>query len=126
MATHLGLGGAFAQSAQMTGGSPAFDVVSVKLSNGNDATPSGIATVNGKLSAIHVTLRRCIMGAYGFGAQRVVGGPAWLDQTRFDIEPRTTSSITDDATFMRMLQPVLADHFALKTTWKHETSVLWS
>jgi len=58
------------------------------------------------------TMVDLIANAYGIESANVIGGPAWLDTTRFDIvatAPRTTSP--DDVKLM--LRALLADRFKL-------------
>jgi uncharacterized protein (TIGR03435 family) len=42
-----------------------FEVSSVKPSNADASSSAGIKTGHGRLDAYNVTLKRCIMGAYG-------------------------------------------------------------
>src|SRR5215813_10904565 len=90
-----------------------FDVASVKPSLAESGN-SGITTHRGMLKAENVTLKRCIIGAYGIGPNQVVGGPAWLDSDRFEIDARATADVNSDSTLMLMLQDLLADRFQLK------------
>lgn len=91
-----------------------FEVATIKLSKESSQASSGIRTGSGQLSAKNVTLRRCIIGAYGNGPHQIVGGPGWIDTTRFDIEARADRSIDSDDALMQMLQRLLADRFGLK------------
>jgi uncharacterized protein (TIGR03435 family) len=59
------------------------------------------------------TLKRYMMGAYGLGPNQIVGGPAWLDSDRFDIEARAGQPIDDDDALMAMLQTLLTERFQL-------------
>ena len=43
---------------------------------------------NRRVTMTGVTLKRCIMGAYGVGQNEVIGGPDWLDQDLFDIQAK--------------------------------------
>ena len=54
-----------------------FEVASVKPSNADPNSSSGIGTGQGRLDANNVTLKRCIMGAYGVGPLQISGGPGW-------------------------------------------------
>jgi uncharacterized protein (TIGR03435 family) len=91
---------------------PRFEVASVKPSNA-DPGSSGVRTWHGRLEAKNVTLKRCIMGAYGVGPHQVFGGPDWLESDRFEITAKADKPIDDDAVFMLMLQDLLADRFKL-------------
>lgn len=89
-----------------------FEVASVKPSNA-DPSSSGINTGHGRLDANNVTLKRCIMGAYGVGPQQISGGPDWLESDRFEISAKADQPINDDAVLMVMLQGLLAERFKL-------------
>jgi uncharacterized protein (TIGR03435 family) len=91
---------------------PRFEIASVKPSLAESGN-SGITTSRGSLRANNVTLKRCIIGAYGIGPHQIVGGPAWLDSDRFEIDARADGSVNSDATFMLMLQGLLAERFQL-------------
>jgi uncharacterized protein (TIGR03435 family) len=90
-----------------------FEVASVKPSNADRGAPSGISTGHGRLNARNVTLKRCIIGAYGVGPHQIFGGPDWLDSDRFEILAKAEQPIDDDATLMVILQGLLADRFKL-------------
>lgn len=90
-----------------------FDVASVKPSNADPGSTSGIGTGHGRLDANNVTLKRCIMGAYGVGPLQISGGPSWLESDRFEISAKADQPIDDDAVLMGMLQGLLADRFKL-------------
>ena len=90
-----------------------FDVASIRPSNNELKASSGIQTGHGKLNARNVTLKRCIMGAFGVGPSQIYGGPAWLDSDRFEIAAETDQPADGDAVLMRMLQNLLAERFQL-------------
>lgn len=94
---------------------PRFEVASVKPSAADPSSPSsGLKTAHGRLTATNVTLKRCIVGAFGVGPNQVFGGPAWLDSGRFDIVAKAAQPIDDDAALMAMLQALLAERFQLR------------
>jgi uncharacterized protein (TIGR03435 family) len=70
-------------------------------------------TDHGMLRAGNVTLKRCIMGAYGVGPSQVVGGPEWLDSESWDIVAKADQPVEDDAVMNEMTQNLLADRFKL-------------
>jgi uncharacterized protein (TIGR03435 family) len=90
---------------------PQFEVASVKPSIA-DPSSSGMNTGNGRLTAINVTLKRCIMGAYGVGPNQIYGGPDWLDSDRFEIAAKAEQPV-GDRILMTMLQTLLAERFKL-------------
>ena len=92
---------------------PQFEVASIKLSAKGANSTSGIWTRHDRLDANNVTLKRCIMGAYGVGPHQISGGPDWLTSDRFEILAKADRPIKDDAVFMVMLQDLLAERFKL-------------
>jgi uncharacterized protein (TIGR03435 family) len=90
-----------------------FEVASIKPSNADRNSSSGISTGHGRLNARNVTLKRCIIGAYGVGPHQIFGGPDWLDSDRFEILAKAEQPIDDDAALMVILQSLLADRFKL-------------
>lgn len=88
-----------------------FEVASIRPSTANPNS-SGINTGNGRLTATNVTLKRCIMGAYGVGPNQIIGGPDWLDADRFDIAAKAEQPVGDHI-LMTMLQTLLAERFTL-------------
>ncbi len=92
---------------------PRFEVTSIKPSNSGTESESGIRTSHGRLIAVNVTLKRCIVGAYEISPNRILSGPDWLDADRFDIVALADQPVNDDHTMMVMLQAVLAERFKL-------------
>ncbi|HTR21689.1 MAG TPA: TIGR03435 family protein [Gemmatimonadales bacterium] len=92
---------------------PQFEVASIKPVTVGDSFTSGITTGHGKIDAENVTLKRCIIGAYGVSPSQVVGGPDWLDSDRFHILAKAAQPTDSDAELMRMLQSLLAERFHL-------------
>ena len=102
---------------------PAFEVASVKPTGSG---PEGflIAFRNGRYTARYLTLKRLIQSAYATAggalrADQVIGGPAWLDVDRFDVEaiaPETADSSngTIPPTVSLMLRQLLAERFSLR------------
>ncbi|HLK65274.1 MAG TPA: TIGR03435 family protein [Bryobacteraceae bacterium] len=86
-----------------------FEVASIKPSNA-DPSSSGVHSGNGRLTAENVTLKRCIMAAYGIGPNQILGGPDWLDSDRFDIDAKGERP---DADVMTMLRSLMAERFKL-------------
>jgi uncharacterized protein (TIGR03435 family) len=95
---------------------PSFEVASIKQNmNPNPAwrlnfTPDGV-------SARDVTLLWALSEAYGVRDLSLTsGGPAWIDEKRFDIEAKYDVSLYPNLTRqqrMEMLQQLLADRFKL-------------
>src|SRR6266496_3844908 len=83
-----------------------FEVASVKPSSADSDSASGIHAGHGRLHAQNVTLKRCVIGAYGVAPHQISGGPEWLDSDRFEISAKADQPINDDAVLMLMLQSV--------------------
>ncbi len=62
---------------------PRFEAASVKPSDPN--SPMRAATPPGRLNLSHMTLKQCILFAWGSMPYLIFGGPAWLDSDTYDI-----------------------------------------
>jgi len=92
---------------------PRFEVAAIKPTPADRQNgSSGITTRLGRLTASNVTLKRCIIGAYGVGPSQIIGGPPWLDTERFEIAAKADQPVGDHA-LMGMLQTLLAERFQL-------------
>ncbi len=71
----------------------------------------------GRAVATNVPLRRVILTAYGLLTQQLIGGPDWLDSTRFDIVAQANENLTPSAAGgppgreRLMLRRLLAERF---------------
>jgi uncharacterized protein (TIGR03435 family) len=113
-------GMAFGQAApaQTVGVAPAFDIADVHVSPRSTWTKTaGNSTQGGVLNAGRYELRRAtlldlIKIAYTVDADKVSGGPSWLDYDRFDVIAKTQPAARPE-TVKLMLQSLLADRFKL-------------
>lgn len=89
---------------------PAFEAadVHVSLSASNDLA----FLPNARLEVRGVTLLRLISAAYSMPADRISGGPNWIDTDRFEITAKARSGATPIA-MRTMLQNLLAERFHL-------------
>jgi uncharacterized protein (TIGR03435 family) len=101
---------------------PRFEVASIRPSKADPQSGSGIWTGHGRIDAQNVTLKRCIMGAWGVGPHEISGGPDWLNSDRFEILAKSDRPTDEDPELMRMLQSLLADRF--KLALHRETKVM--
>jgi bla regulator protein blaR1 len=123
----LGVAQLHGQILHATGPLPSFEVATIKPSSGGNAIPS-ISTPS-ESRTINVTARNLIEQAYQIPwtaglNQRVVGGPGWIDNERYDIEARIDESLVATLGKMSneqqkeqtslMMQSLLADRFKLK------------
>jgi uncharacterized protein (TIGR03435 family) len=112
---------------QETAARPAFEVVSVKPTPPSSGGPIGLFTYpGGRIRASMCTLHYLIREAYDMEMYRIVGGPRWADEDRFDVEAKPAASSESSkwvpASFKtppnlvmrQMLQTLLADRFQLK------------
>ena len=95
-----------------------FEVASIKPSNPIPASVQAslplIVPAYGRLQARNMTLRLLIVAAYQKQSFQVIGGPGWLDTTKFDVDARAGDSKTSTTGLLEMLQGVLADRFKLR------------
>src|SRR5262245_65133095 len=88
------MGLAFGQSSEPL---PAFEAADVhpspKSSNPNPQTAGGFVR-GGRYQFRNATMVDLIASAYGVEADKVVGGPNWLEYDRFDILAKAPASAT--------------------------------
>jgi len=89
---------------------PAFEVASIKLSKMNEGTDSDATT--GRLR-MQGTLKALIWIANEVSADRIIGGPSWIDQDHYDIDAKADGP-ADAPLLHQMLQTLLADRFQLQ------------
>ncbi len=90
-----------------------FEVASIKPAEPVQGNfNSGIRSGHGSINGNNVTLKRCIIGAFGIGPNEVVGGPDWMDRDRFEIQAKADWA-AGDGDLMKMLQTLLAERFKL-------------
>lgn len=89
-----------------------FDVASIRRNN--SGKPGWIipTIAHGRFTAVNVSLRALIEIAYGVHHSRVVGGPAWIDADRYDIDAKGRAD-AQTADVRLMLQELLAARFHL-------------
>jgi uncharacterized protein (TIGR03435 family) len=100
---------------------PSFEVASVKPTAGGQVrvgdkmwTSVGASfKPGGTFEAVNATLGSVIRLAYGLREFQTVGGPAWLDTERFDIQARSPQGAVE-SDGPRRLQSLLAERFSLK------------
>jgi uncharacterized protein (TIGR03435 family) len=102
---------------------PAFESASVKPSaSPREGRGGARIQPGGRWTATNVTLRTVIQAAYqrhGFDIREVTGGPAWLDEARFDIDAKAAREHSFDPDgvprrTLAMLRALLAERFKLK------------
>ena len=88
-----------------------FDVASIRL-NTTGGNTSQRALPNGTLTLTNNTARNIIRTAYGLQGSQVVGGPAWLDNERFDVVAKAAAPF-NQSDGQAMLRALLAERFGL-------------
>jgi uncharacterized protein (TIGR03435 family) len=92
-----------------------FEVASIKPTGADRLNgPSGGKSGRGRLTMSNVTVKRCIMGAFGMGPNQILGEPGWLDSDRYEIVAKAEQPVDDDGVLMVMLQTLLAERW---TKW---------
>jgi uncharacterized protein (TIGR03435 family) len=93
--------------------SPAFDVADIHVSAKTTyAGMSGGALRGSRYEIRHASMLELITTAYGIDAEKVLGGPTWLEFDRFDVIAKAPPS-TSPENLRLMLQGLLADRFKL-------------
>jgi uncharacterized protein (TIGR03435 family) len=92
--------------------SPTFDIADVHVSTSRAPAMSGGALRNGVYEVRHATMVELITAAYGIDADKVLGGPSWLEFDRFDVTAKAPLTTSPD-NLKLMLQALLADRFKL-------------
>src|ERR1700689_4383398 len=98
------------QAAETT---PTFELADVHVSP-HTLTPNmrGGVLRAGRYDILTATMVDLIRTAYGIDADKVLGGPSWLDTDHFDVRAKAPSGATAE-TAKLMLQALLADRFQL-------------
>jgi uncharacterized protein (TIGR03435 family) len=107
---------AFAAQEPSTGNATvlAFDVVSIKsLAGIGRARLPGARQSQGRFARAATTLRQLIQYAYDVQPLQVTGGPAWVSNSRFQVDARTERATTPEQ-MRAMVRQMLAERFALK------------
>jgi uncharacterized protein (TIGR03435 family) len=94
------------------GDQPSFEVASVKRNGQPDGPRLFQALPGGRVNLVNQTVRELIYSAYQTQEYRIIGGPAWLSEDRFDI---AASAGTDapPPQMLLMVRTLLADRFRL-------------
>ena len=100
----------------MTAQTPTFASASVKINASGDWRKSIGPAPGGRFLATNNTLRDLVPYAFGLpqstGGLRIVGGPKWIDEDRFDVVAKVDGTWTPQQ-MSEMLRALLIDRFAL-------------
>ena len=100
---------ALGQSADPT---PAFALADVHVSPRSTTSAMRVSSRPGRYEIRNATMVDLIRTAYALDADKVLGGPNWLEYDRFDIAALVPPDTTPDAQKL-MLRALLADRFKL-------------
>lgn len=100
-----------AQSAPAQPDTLKFEVASVKLSM--DQRTMSIRPMPGGRLVATAPLKLLMINAYGLQRSRILGGPDWINNDRYDIEAKAGEN-ANRAQLMAMLQHLLEDRFRLR------------
>jgi uncharacterized protein (TIGR03435 family) len=95
-----------------------FDLVSIR-----PVAPSSREPVDfrlqpgGRLAITNLTLKTVISEAFAVKNYQIMGGPAWLDDDRFDLTAKSNGDRSAKQ-MLAMLQTTLVERFRLKYHWK--------
>jgi len=105
---------------------PSFDAADVHSSPKvlNPQTAGGFAR-GGRYQFRNATMLDLISSAYGVEAEKVLGGPSWLEADRFDILAKVPASTPND-TAKLMLRSLLADRFKLVVRNEEQTLTVYA
>lgn len=98
---------------QSTATKPTFEIADVRVSDRQiNIGVTGNAIRDGRYELHNATMVDLIRIAYGVEAEKVAGGPSWLELDRYTViaKPPASTSVTDARL---MLRPLLADRFKL-------------
>jgi uncharacterized protein (TIGR03435 family) len=86
-----------------------FEAAEIHVNQSGDPT-SAIDLLPGRVQIRNASMRAILAAAYQVPADRITGGPAWLDSDRFDIRAKAAGATSEDA-LARTLQALLAGRF---------------
>lgn len=98
----------------LLGQKAAFEIASVKPNNSrtSDSSSKTFRGPQRSIRDINVTLQSLILQAYDLRAFQLVGGPAWTDQAKFDVEAKAPA--IPDPDLHAMMRSLLEERFQLK------------
>ena len=104
---------------------PTFEVATIKLDDSGDTYWQGTPFKGPRYSARNASLRNLIGAAYGYLEPQILGGPAWVDSDRYDVEAKVEGQ-PDRHEFALMFQSLLEDRFQLRVHPETRESSLYA
>jgi uncharacterized protein (TIGR03435 family) len=116
-------GAIYAQSLESL---PKYDAADVHVSprSLNPQIAGGFMR-GGRYQIRNATIVDLITSAYGVDADKIAGGPTWLESDRFDIVAKAPASTTNDTSKL-MLRSLLADRFGLVIHTEQKPAVVYA
>jgi uncharacterized protein (TIGR03435 family) len=97
------------------GGEPEFEVATVKPSDPAKCCSRGWGTNGRRLMIANMNLKYMIQWAWNLQAKQVVGGPPWMDNTRYDVAGEIDGDgVPNERQWKIALQKLLIDRFQLQ------------
>lgn len=95
---------------------PKYEVTSIRPNAGGGFSFTFHMEPNGTLIATGITLKRLMMTGYRHQGYRIVGGPAWVDSQRWDVQAKSgfSRAVSGDQS-SQMLRTMLAVRFQIHT-----------
>jgi len=93
---------------------PKFEVASVRRSRSVPVLPTLSVRPGGLVMATAQPLTRIIAFGYGVDDFRLIGGPGWIRDARFDVEAKAAGDVPSEQTRL-MMQSLLEERFKLVT-----------
>jgi uncharacterized protein (TIGR03435 family) len=90
-----------------------FDVASIKVNTTGDPGWLLSPPRRGQERIINLELRKIIASSFRTQDKLILGGPAWLDTTRYNIDAKGADDVTDVVVW-EMMRSLLAERFHLK------------
>src|SRR5215831_92644 len=97
---------------QSTEPKPSFDLADVHVSPRSTTATTRLSFRSGRYEIHNATMVDLVRTAYTIDADKILGGPSWIEFDRFDVIGLAPSN-TPPETQKAMLQSLLADRFKL-------------
>lgn len=104
---------------------PTFEVASVKRNTSGFGGWSAGMQKGGAYVATNVALLTIVGAAYDLALYRVMGGPDWIRDTRFDVNAKAAGDVPNEQVRL-MLQSLLEDRFRLRVRTEQREMPIYS
>lgn len=104
----------YAQPAQAAAAPLSFEVASIKPSEGDGRMVRIQMSPGGRYTASGVNVKMLMQQAFDIRDYQILGGPAWMSSTPFDITAKAEDPNVTRDQVRQMLQSLLAERFQMK------------